>query len=198
MWKGRLGTQCHSMHAKVVELDKKCVSTPVSCFMLAIGYDYIPPTHIMISKLHWLCSAAYRPLIPDQTGILSLATIVLLSRLFLSVMLFPHMLLLLLSPSFFCLLLICSLSHCFPASQPCPCTQPLWRGRAQSKVNTTQLAPTLSSKYYSCAPGPVLPHTCPSHPVLPNSVIFRSPPCSHRQESLLGPYLRCVSFAVFI
>lgn len=44
---------------KVVEIDKKCVSTLLLCFMPEIGYNYRPAVHMMISKLHLLSSAAH-------------------------------------------------------------------------------------------------------------------------------------------
>lgn len=114
IWKCRLGTQSHSGHSEVAEIDKKRVSTPVLCFMPAIGYDYTPSAHIMLSKLHLQHTD-----LPSLTNLLRSPSLVLLSRLFPSVTLFLRMLLLLLPPpSFSHALLICSLSHHFHASQP--------------------------------------------------------------------------------
>lgn len=64
IWKHQTGTQHRSRHSKVVERDKNCASAPVLCFMPAKGYDYFPSAHIVINKLHMLCSAAYRSPIP--------------------------------------------------------------------------------------------------------------------------------------
>lgn len=114
IWKCRLGTRSHSGHSEVAEIDKKCVSTPVLSFTPAIGYDYTPSAHMMLSKLHLQHAD-----LPSLTKLLRSPSLVLLSRLFPSVTLFLRMLLLLLlPPSFSHSLLTCSLSHHFHASQP--------------------------------------------------------------------------------
>lgn len=111
IWKCRLG---HSGHSEVAEIDKKCVSTPVLCSMPAVGYDYTPSAHAMLSKLHLQHTD-----LPSLTKLLCSPSPVLLSRLFPSVTLFLQtLLLLLLPPSFSHSLLICSLSHRCHASQP--------------------------------------------------------------------------------
>lgn len=88
----------------------------IKASMSAVGCDYMP-TLSSYALFAVLCSIFTSHLCPI-CYFLSFATKVLLSRFLLSLTLFLYMLLLS-PPSFFHSLLICSLLHNFPTSQPC-------------------------------------------------------------------------------
>lgn len=101
--------------------------------------------------LYLLFSAAYLSLISVPSVILSFAREVLL-RFLLSVTLFQHFFFVLHPSSIHS----SSALFCIISSLLSLVLHPLWRRQAQSKVNTTQMAPNPSPKHYSCSPWPVL------------------------------------------